>query len=101
MLIFQLDLLEKKNIFEFYQGVWIGGYIFLNVSYMEQIQTFSLDWNVDELNMQRKFQIMFLDCRLPNWLISKAIGLYSFDKICVEMFIVKLGSDVKMICLFD
>ena len=60
-----------------------------------------LDWNVDKLNMQ-KGSIIIVVCRFSNWLISKATGLKSFDNISIEMFLVKIGLCVKMICfLFD
>ena len=42
-----------------------------------------------------------LACLFSNWLVSKAIGLNSFDEISIELFLVKFGLCVKMICLFD
>ena len=41
---------------------------------------------------------MLLECRFSNGLVSKAIGLNSFDKISIEMFLVNFGLCVKMIC---
>ena len=59
-----------------------------------------LDWNFDKLNMQKGS--INVVCRLSNWLISKAISLNSFDKLTIEMFLVKFGWCSKRICcLFD
>ena len=41
---------------------------------------------------------MLLVCRFSKWLICKAIGLNSSDNISIEMFLVKFGLCVKMIC---
>ena len=59
-----------------------------------------LDWNVDKLNMQKGS--INVVCWFSNWLISKAIDFNSFDKIAIQMLLVKFGSCVKMIySLFD
>ena len=50
----------------------------------------------------KNFQQIMLVCRFSNWLISNGIGLNSFDKISIEMFLIKCGCCVKMfICVFD
>ena len=50
----------------------------------------------------KKLQKMLLVCRFSFWLIFNAIGLNSFDKISIEMFLIKFGWCVKMfICVFD
>ena len=50
----------------------------------------------------KNLQQMLLVCRFSNWLISNAISLNSFDKISMEMFLIKCGCYVKMfICVFD
>ena len=41
---------------------------------------------------------MLLVSRILNWFFSNAIGLNSFDKISMEMFLVKFDSSVKLIC---
>ena len=46
----------------------------------------------------QKVQLMLLECRFGNWLVSKAIGLNSFDNISIEMLLVKFGVCVKIIC---
>ena len=46
--------------------------------------------------------LMLLVCRSSNWLFSKAIGLISFDKISIEVFLVKMVLCLNMICcLFE
>ena len=50
----------------------------------------------------KNLQQMLLVCRFSNWLFSNAISLNSFDKISMEMFLIKCGCYVKMfICVFD
>ena len=50
----------------------------------------------------KKLQKILLVCRFSKWLISYALSLNSFDKISIEMFLIKCGCCVKMfICVFD
>ena len=46
-------------------------------------------------------QLGMIVCRFSSWSISKAKGLNCFVKISIEIFLVKFGWGVKMICLFD
>ena len=56
-----------------------------------------LDWNVDKLT-KRKGSIIVLSLSILNWLVSKAIGLNSFGKVAIKMFLVKFGVCVIMVC---
>ena len=81
--------------------VWNDSYMFLNVSQMEQLLIvlqigLLMSWAC------KKVQLGLLVCRFSNWIISKSIGLTFFDKIFIDMSLVKFGLDVKMsCCLFD
>ena len=63
-----------------------------------------VDWNNDRLKLQN-VQLRFLVCRFLNWLISKAMGLNSFNKISLEIFLVNFGSFVQVVqvicCMLD
>ena len=56
-----------------------------------------LDWIVDKLNMQKGSinVLMFLVYRFSNWIFCKAICLNSFNKIFMQMFLVKFGLGVN------
>ena len=78
--------------------LWMGFWVILRWS---NFWLFPSDRKIDELTC-KKVRLMFLGCQFSNWLVFKAIGLNSFDKICIEIFLVKFGLCVKTICcLFD
>ena len=46
----------------------------------------------------KKVHLILLLPQFSNWIVSKAIGLNSFDKILIDMLLAKFGFCVKIIC---